>query len=152
MSLSKKQNFLYWRLWSAVCRQQEWKNGDDNHRHACHVQALGFDKPHADFTNDDFDKIITLFKHLSQPDSLSAQIEADQYQDGDDPGLRRRYLWIIKQAGLTENYWHDYYSSMHDSGRFSNPLADWQTLPISELKTLMDFIVNRARKLRQKAA
>ena len=68
------QNSLYFREWGrvrATCKQQGFPVPD---RHALHVKALGQDKSHLDFTNDDFDRVLAEFRALSQPDNLAAQL------------------------------------------------------------------------------
>ena len=82
------QNSLYFREWGKVrtaCKQQGFPVPD---RHYLHVKALGQDKSHLDFTNDDFDQVLAEFRALSQPDNLDAQLRQQ-----DMP--RRRLLYSI---------------------------------------------------------
>jgi hypothetical protein len=69
--LTRNQNALYWREWSAVR-----KASPASDRHELHVQALGEEKSHVDFTNDDFDKVLAAFRAVSQPGNLNAQLHA----------------------------------------------------------------------------
>ena len=91
------QNSLYFREWSRVrvaCKQQGFPVPD---RHSLHVKALGQDKSHLDFTNDDFDRVLAEFRALSQPDNLAAQLLQQ-----DMP--RRRLLYSIMHLA-PEPYW-----------------------------------------------
>ena len=91
------QNSLYFREWGrvrAVCKQQGFPVPD---RHSLHVKALGQDKSHLDFTNDDFDQVLAEFRALSQPDNLDAQLRQQ-----DMP--RRRLLYSIMHLAA-EPYW-----------------------------------------------
>ena len=68
------QNRLYFREWGrvrAACKQQGFPIPD---RHGLHVKALGFDKSHLDFTNEDLDQVLAEFRAISQPDNLAAQL------------------------------------------------------------------------------
>lgn len=94
--MTKKQTFLYWREWSAVREVQP-----EADRHALHVAALGRDKSHKDFTNQDFDKVLAGFRAISRPADLDAQLrQADQ--------SRRRIITSIRELerelGEAEGY------------------------------------------------
>jgi hypothetical protein len=91
------QNSLYFREWGrarAACKQQGFPVPD---RHSLHVKAIGQDKSHLDFTNDDFDQVLAEFRALSQPDNLAAQLRQQ-----DMP--RRRLLYTIRRLA-DEPYW-----------------------------------------------
>ena len=91
------QNSLYFREWGrvrATCKQQGFPVPD---RHSLHIKALGQDKSHLDFTNEDFDRVLAEFRALSQPDSLAAQLRQQ-----DMP--RRRLLYSIRRLA-DEPYW-----------------------------------------------
>jgi hypothetical protein len=91
------QNSLYFREWGrvrAACKEQGFPVPD---RHALHVKALGQDKSHLDFSNEDFDLILAEFRALSQPDNLAAQLRQQ-----DMP--RRRLLYSIRRLAA-EPYW-----------------------------------------------
>jgi hypothetical protein len=91
------QNSLYFREWGrvrAACKGQGFPVPD---RHSLHVKALGQDKSHLDFTNDDFDRVLAEFRALSQPDNLAAQLRQQ-----DMP--RRRLLYSIRRLA-PEPYW-----------------------------------------------
>ncbi|MBX3736697.1 MAG: hypothetical protein KF715_08415 [Candidatus Didemnitutus sp.] len=56
----------------------------DARRHQIHVKALGSDKSSLDFTNRDFDKVLSHFIAILEPDNLEAQIRIIE-----QPELRR---------------------------------------------------------------
>ena len=96
-AMTALQNSLYFREWGRVrtaCKQQGFPIPD---RHSLHVKALGLDKSHLDFTNDDFDRVLAEFRALSQPDDLPAQLRQQ-----DMP--RRRLLYSIMRRA-PEPYW-----------------------------------------------
>lgn len=83
--LTRNQNALYWREWSAVR-----KASPASDRHELHLQALGEEKSHVDFNNDDFDKVLAAFRAVSQPGNLNAQLHALN-------GQRKRLLFGIRK-------------------------------------------------------
>ena len=52
--ITPKQNRWYWKEWSKAHKADPTLD-----RHELHVSALGADKSHKDFTNEEFDLIIT---------------------------------------------------------------------------------------------
>ena len=91
------QHSLYFREWGRVrtaCKQQGFPIPD---RRSIHVKALGQDKSHLDFSNDDFDRVLAEFRAISQPDNLAAQLRQQ-----DMP--RRRLLYSIMHLA-EEPYW-----------------------------------------------
>jgi hypothetical protein len=73
MSLSVNQDRLYWREWGKAVKHCKASGLDAPDRHELHVKALGVDKSHKDFTNSDFNKILGVFRAVSQPGNLNAQ-------------------------------------------------------------------------------
>ena len=95
--MTASQNCLYFREWGnvrAVCKAQAWPVPD---RHELHARALGFDKSHLDFTNEDLDKVLAEFLAISRPDDLAGQLRQQ-----DQP--RRRLLYTIRHLA-PEPYW-----------------------------------------------
>lgn len=91
------QNNLYFREFGrvcAVCKQQGFPIPD---RHELHVMALGLDKSHLEFTNQDLDLVLAEFRAISQPDNLAAQLRQQ-----DQP--RTRLLYSIRSLA-PEPYW-----------------------------------------------
>lgn len=67
--ITKKQDWLYWREWGAVRKVDPAAD-----RHALHAQALGADKSHKDFSNADLDKVLGVFRAISDASNLNAQL------------------------------------------------------------------------------
>lgn len=67
--MTPAQNALYWREWAAVRRVEPAAD-----RHALHVRALGRDKSHTAFSNADFDKVLGVFRAITQPENLGSQL------------------------------------------------------------------------------
>ena len=77
--MTKNQNGIYWREWSAVRHHLMddlgWKSSAaDSFRHTLHIRALGFDKSHLKFNNRDFDAILGVFRAISRADDIEAQL------------------------------------------------------------------------------
>jgi hypothetical protein len=85
------QEGLYFREWGKVRRHLRAQGIDpkqaDAKRHQLHKKALGVDKSHSDFTNADVDKVFAVFRAVTKPDNLEAQIHAL-----DQPALRLAQL------------------------------------------------------------
>ncbi len=77
--MSPRQNALYWREWAAAKRalmpgRATWTKYEENeHRHELHLEALGQEKSHLEFDNDDFDHVLSAFRAKSRPGDLKAQ-------------------------------------------------------------------------------
>ena len=131
------QNSLYFREWGrvrAACKEQGFPVPD---RHSLHVKALGQDKSHLDFSNEDFDLVLAEFRALSQPDNLAAQLRQQ-----DMP--RRRLLYSIRRLAA-EPYWR---SIAQD--KFGT--ADETRLDLAQLTQLRNTLAARSRSRRQAAA
>ena len=133
------QNSLYFREWGrvrAACKQQGFPVPD---RHSLHVKALGLDKSHLDFTNNDFDLVLAEFRALSQPDNLDAQLRQQ-----DMP--RRRLLYSIMHLAA-EPYWRAI-------ARDKFGTADETRLDLAQLTQLRIPLAvrSRSRSRRQAAA
>jgi len=153
--MSPGQERYYWSLWKAACEQQGWEQKDSDKRHAVHIQALGRDKSHKDFTNADFDRVKAVLMVFKDPDNVSARMQLDAYEacdqeprglpfrkydrapEADDPGERKRLVYRIKQL-FPEPYIEKVCADQFQTRR-------WQDLPISSLTLLRDLLVNRAR-------
>ena len=71
----------------------------DDFRHACHIIALGKNKSSLDFTNDEVERIVCLFRVLAAPDDL------DAIMDWDDPArAKKKNLIVQAQAKAPEAY------------------------------------------------
>ena len=131
------QNSLYFREWGRVrttCKQQGFPVPD---RHALHVKALGQDKSHLAFSNEDFDLVLAEFRALSQPDHLTAQLRQQ-----DMP--RRRLLYSIHRLA-PEPYWRAI-------ARDKFGTADETRLDLDQLRQLQITLVSRSRSRSRRQA
>ena len=131
------QNSLYFREWGRVrtaCKQQGFPIPD---RHSLHVKALGQDKSHLDFTNDDFDRVLAEFRAISQPDNLAAQLRQQEQP-------RRRLLYSICRMA-PEPYWRAI-------ARDKFGTADETRLDLVQLRQLLITLAARARSRQRRAA
>lgn len=67
--ITKKQDRWYWLEWAKVRRADPTVA-----RHQLHISALGKDKSHKEFTQEEFDQVIAEFLSISEPENLDAQI------------------------------------------------------------------------------
>ena len=135
--MTSAQNALYFREWGrvrAACKQEGFPIPD---RHDLHVKALGLDKSHLDFTNEDLDQVLAEFRTISQPDNLAAQLRQQ-----DMP--RRRLLYSIRRLA-PEPYWR---SIAQD--KFGT--ADETRLDLEQLRQLLITLAARARSRQRRAA
>lgn len=124
--MTSKQENLYWREWAAVRAVKP-----ETDRHACHVRALGHDKSHLDFSNKDFDAVLSVFRSISEPDNLQAQLrQLDQE--------RQRRIYAIVKTGFS-----DIYICKVCRDKFGTEA--WRDLPEDQLGQLKMTLQNRAR-------
>ncbi|HOC58198.1 MAG TPA: hypothetical protein PKI20_21445 [Verrucomicrobiota bacterium] len=131
------QNSLYFREWGrvrATCKQHGFHVPD---RHALHVKALGLDKSHLDFTNDDFDRVLAEFRAISSPEDLDGQLRQQ-----DQP--RRRLLYSICRLA-PEPYWRAI-------ARDKFGTADETRLDLEQLRQLRITLAARSRSKQRQAA
>lgn len=94
--MTRAQNALYWREWSAAKRalmpgRETWTKHEENtRRHAITIEALGHDKSHLDFSNSDFDKVLGALRAISKPGDLNAQLRQVR-------GAHRRARYALDQ-------------------------------------------------------
>jgi hypothetical protein len=87
---------LYQMVWDAaelVARKEARAVRPDDLRHGCHLVALAKDKSSADFSNAELDRVVTLFRVLTDPDDL------DAIMAWCNPEIRERerMLWFIRE-------------------------------------------------------
>ena len=136
-AMTALQNRLYFREWGSVraaCKQQGFPIPD---RHGLHVKALGLDKSHLDFTNDDLDQVLAEFLAISQPANLSAQLRQQEQP-------RRRLLYSIWRMA-PEPYWRAI-------ARDKFGTADETRLDLVQLRQLLITLADRARSRQRRAA
>lgn len=90
--MTPKQTQLYWREWAAVRRMNP-----DADRKALHLQALGVEKSSKQFDNRDLDKVLAVFRGISDPGNLGAQLRA---QEGSRARLEHRLSEMMQMLGL----------------------------------------------------
>ena|ERR1035437_4781950 len=105
--------------------------------HGLHVKALGPDKSHVDFTNEDLDQVLAEFRAISQPDNLAAQLRPHRQP-------RLRLLYSIRRLA-PEPYWR---SIAQD--KFGT--ADETRLDLVQLRQLLITLAARARSRQRRAA
>jgi len=124
------QNSLYFRDWGklrAACQQQGHPVPD---RHELHIRALGQDKSHLDFTNEDFDRVLAEFRAVSRPDDLAAQLRQHAQP-------RTRLLYTIMRLA-PEPYWQAV-------ARDKFGTTDLDNLDLEQLRQLRITLAARAR-------
>jgi hypothetical protein len=87
--MSPLQEKLYWREWGAV-----HKADPSIDRHELHIAALGEDKSHKHFTNEEFDKVLGQMRAISRPTDLAGQIRQLNQK-------KTRLIWKICTEQLT---------------------------------------------------
>lgn len=130
--LNPAQISLYWKTWSAVCKEHGWKNSDATRRYALHAQAK-CPKSMKDFRNGDFDLYLGVARRLagSNIDPSQAGVE----------GERRRLLWRIREdakiADLDNAYLNKVSTDLYG-------IACWDELALDDLTKFRTTIHNRA--------
>lgn len=98
--MTPKQDRLYWSLVRAAVAAHCEENGIEKLsakdasalRHRWHVESLGADKSHTEFSNADFDKVKAHLLALAKPDDFTAAMFE---QSAADRGERKRLLFRI---------------------------------------------------------
>lgn len=129
---------LYHRVWAAaenLARAAHRAVIPEDLRHACHVVALGHDKPSAALDNQEVDRVVTLFKILADPDDLDAILAWSHPENSD----RKRYVASIRIRAP-----FPYIDKLcHDKFHHCYTTPFWEDLPMPELKQL--YLTIRAR-------
>jgi hypothetical protein len=140
--MTAKQNAYYWRLWHQACAARGWSGKDRARRHQVHVQVLGFDMSHEDFSNQQFDGVIRALKLLANPDDLSAVMF---FACDPEVEQRKRLIWRIEQTAPRE------YVQRIAADKFGT--IYYHDLNAAQLEQLRNTVVNRMRaKQKQKFA
>ena len=136
--MTPKQNSLYWREWGAVARYCKASGLAAPDRHALHASALGADKSHLAFTNEDFDLVLAEFRSHSRPADLVAQL-----QQLNQPRIRLKYA--IRALAPAAEYW-----SRIARDRFGTD--DLDALTVEQLTQLRNTLADRRRAARRRQA
>ena len=138
--MTPAQHSLYWRLWSAACMTQGWKQlspaEQDARRHAAHATALGRDKSSHHLDNRDLDSIFATFKALADPLHPGAD-PATARRLTQDPGEKKRLLHRIARLAP------DRYARQVALDTFGTTYLD--NLSIAQLTQLSDTLLARRR-------
>jgi len=131
------QNSLYFREWGKLRAACQRKGRPVPDRHELHIRALGQDKSHLDFTNEDFDRVLAEFRAISRPDDLAAQLRQQ-----DMP--RRRLLYTIRRLAPAP------YCQAIARDKFGT--TDLDNLDLGQLRQLRITLAARARSRNLQAA
>jgi hypothetical protein len=134
--MTPKQNSLYWREWGAVVRHCKASGLTAPDRHALHAAALGANRSHLAFTNEDFDKVLAEFRAHSRPADVSAQLRQLAM-----PRVRLKYAVNALAPGA--EYW-----GKIARDRFGTD--DLDALSIEQLTQLRNTLADRRRAHRRR--
>ena len=99
--MTDAQNHLYWREWQKVrrkLRETMTPSQADAERHALHIRALGHEQSSQTMTNGQFDKVLAVFRAISQPANARTQIALEEM-----PATRKRTYIAELLAALGEH-------------------------------------------------
>jgi hypothetical protein len=113
----------------------------DDMRHAAHIVAIGRDKSSEHLTNDEVDRVVTLFQLLTDPEDLGYRMKWDAYQRGEDPGVVTRLDWSIRHAAP------DAYVRAIAHGKFGT--RAWENLTVGQKQHLAMTLAQRRKKFHQ---
>lgn len=139
--ISKAQDRWYWRMWAAVqkfCKAHAITVPD---RHDLHRRALGRDVSHKDFTDDDFDDVMSAFYSIAEPDNLEIQIRfTNMRRTRALHACRRNAARACKEGA--ENY-------IAAIARDKFGKSDWETLELEQLRDLRNTLSARGKTRNQ---
>jgi len=143
--ISKPQNNWYWRMWGAVSRWCKAQQVPVPDRHELHARALGADKSHTDFDDDDFDDVMSAFYAIAEPDNFDIQVQfATARKKRRVYACRRNAIRAVGQAGA-ENY-------IRSISQDKFGTSDWESLEVEQLKDLRNTLDARAASKRKRVA
>lgn len=140
--ISKSQNKWYWRMWGAVTRWCRANGLSDPDRHDLHARALGADKSHTAFDDDDFDDVMSAFYAIAEPDNFDIQVEfAKGRRTRRIYACQRNAVKAVGQAGAAG------YIRSISQDKFGT--SDWEGLELEQLRDLRNTLA-RCISARQK--
>jgi hypothetical protein len=156
MPLSSLQLALHWREFAAAKRACAAAGHPEPDRHALYTQALGKDKSLTKFNNGDLDKVLAVFRALSQPANFDAQVDATQ-----QPRIRLEHSIRELASQITGNpvhiadsYWQAVYRDKFWHGGLcpDNPgqPPELALLSVPQLTQLRDTLDRRLASKRRK--
>ena len=136
--MTAKQNSLYWREWGALVRYCKANGLPAPDRHSLHAAALGAEKSHLAFSNEDFDRVLAEFRANSRPADIGAQLRQIAM-----PRIRLKYA--INALAPAAEYWAKI-------ARDKFGTADLHALSLKQLTQLRNTLADRrrARQRRQR--
>jgi hypothetical protein len=153
--MNQNQINLYWREWGkcrAALRLLGFTPAEaDAKRHELHIRALGADASHADLRNEDFDKILSVFRSYSQPDNLKEQLRIiDQHIDRLEAHRALAHKLCL-ECGVDE-YGTERYLDALSRRINSRPFDRCNEIEVSKLCGVLTLQAKRAkRKAKQEA-
>lgn len=142
--MTKAQDKWYWREWGKVARYCKEHGMAAPDRHELHTRALGTDKSHLDFDDDDFDDVLSAFLSISEPANLEAQVRlTNMRKTRRIYACRRNATRAVGSAGA-ENYIRSI-----SADKFHT--TDWESLEIDQLLDLRNTLAARTVSHRKKA-
>lgn len=106
--MTAAQNTLYWREWAAALRTMRAASpapistsAASEIRHEMHFNALGCDKSHLDFSNQEFDRVLSVFRATSRPSDIRGQIAL---QGQEQLRLRHKVSELVTRIGAGPEY------------------------------------------------
>jgi hypothetical protein len=138
--MTPKQKTLYWREWAAV-RQAK----PDADRHTLHAEALGRDKSSNAFDNADLDKVLGVFRAISRPADVNAQI-----RQLNQPRIRSMHRLQELTTELGVHFGNQFRAESYVVVICQNKFHQnfFTELSDRELQQLVMTVENRLRKLR----
>lgn len=135
-------NALYQQVWDTAERlavQAHCAVTADLLRHACHTVAVGRDKSANDLTNAEVDRVVALFRLLTDPDDLDAVIALHHPENAE----RERLVFSLKQRAPHSRLLAIARNLKQYAGEWEEPF--WEDMPIEGLRVL-SRIINRDQR------
>jgi hypothetical protein len=131
---------LHARVWDAAAAraaQEHRAPTADDLRHGCHAVAAGRDKGHAEFTNAEFDRFVSLAALLIDRDDIDASMQFAAPEIGERRRLVARIQSVAPEAYVCEICRHRSDWDYHD--------PFWEDMPIAQLRQLLLTVKERTR-------
>ncbi len=120
-----------WAIAEDYASTRECAMSVDVMRRACTAIVAGRHCSTKDLTNAQFDRLLTLFDLLIDPDNLTAVMKWNDESEG----LRRRCFWLIRKSAP------EAYIRTVCADKFGT--SHWEDLPVDSLKQLAMTLTNR---------
>ncbi|MES2219376.1 MAG: hypothetical protein V4587_00230 [Acidobacteriota bacterium] len=110
----------------------------DDLRHGCHVVAIGRDRSSKEMVNKEVERVVSLFRLLTNPENVEAQMNWDSPERAEKKNL----IQAIKKKAPDEYICH--IARDRWNGQFEYPW--WEDLPLPALRQLAMTLNNRNAK------